>query len=333
MSKITIGVIGLNFGSSVHVPAFRFDSRYHVKGIAARDHDKAKEQARRLDLECAYPTWQAMLEDDAIEAVSIAVPPVAQPDIIQAACLHRKHIFCEKPLAASLSQAILAVESAQRAKIVHGMNFIFPELPLWQKMREILVSGVLGSIRHFSYIWQVETYASRIQADVWKNHPDEGGGVLNNFGSHALYNLEWFFGTIQNVRGMFLNSAAGEVCMNCQILFESGLSGSMSISTDTFLGRGHVLEVFGNNGTAVLHNANRDYAWGFKLFMGTRPMKSLEMVEADPIQNGKDGRILPTSKLASRFLDAILTNQKMHPNLQEGLRVQILLEKVREELA
>jgi predicted dehydrogenase len=79
----------------------------------------------------------------------------------------------------------------------------------------------------------------------------------------------------------------------------------------------------------VLENRTTDYACGFELWTASRATGRLESVGRDEPQPGVDGRVAPVARLASRFLDAILSGAAMSPNFADGLRAQLILDEMR----
>lgn len=328
---LNIGVIGLGFGAQVHVPAFRADPRCRVAAIAGRRADKAASVADRLSIPRSYGDWRLIIEDSSIGAVAIAVPPSEQPAIAMAALEAGKHVFCEKPLAAQVDDAARLLEAATARRLVHAIDFIFPELPLWLKTREFVRADEFGGIRHAVLNWRVETYAARTKARSWKNDPRCGGGVLNNFVSHVVHNVEWLFGTVAAVKVALRGPTDGpETCVQATLDLDGGFPVFISVASDAFLGHGHRLEIYGEEATLVLENRSADYAAGFELWLGTRETGSLELIARDEPLAGVDGRITPVSALASRFLDSILDGGEMVPNFADGLRAQLILHQMME---
>jgi predicted dehydrogenase len=329
-SPLNIGIIGLGFGSQVHVPAFRLDSRCLVAAIAGRSAEKAARVAERLSITKSYGDWRPIVEDRTIDAVAIAVPPSEQSAIGMAALEAGKHVFCEKPLASQVADAAQLFQAATSRGLVHGIDLIFPELPLWKKARELVRTDEFRDIRHAVLNWRVETYASRTKARSWKTDPNFGGGVLNNFVSHVVHNIEWLFGPIGSVTAAVRGAAGGaETSVQATLDLDSGFPVFVSIASDAFLGHGHRLEVYGEEGTLVLENRTADYAAGFELWRGTRSTGSLELVASDEPQPGVDGRIAAVGKLTSRFIDSILNGVEMIPNFADGLRAQLILAQMK----
>ncbi|TAL05143.1 MAG: Gfo/Idh/MocA family oxidoreductase, partial [Verrucomicrobia bacterium] len=214
----------------------------------------------------------------------------------------------------------------------HAMDFIFPEIAAWQKTRELLQSSACGRIRHIALTWRAETYSysQGTQAQGWKRRAVDGGGTLNNFVSHTFYYLEWLFGPITKLSAR-LSPAKAEVEARVDVWaeFAAGFGGTVSVAADAFLGNGHRMEVYGDAGTLVLDNPTKDYARGFKLSLGTRTSPQLTTVETPGDNAHPDGRVYPASRIATRFVDAILGGKQIVPNLEDGLRAQVLLDAAR----
>lgn len=304
---VRVGVVGRRFGQDVHVPAFRADERCEVVAVAGHDG------------------WRDLVASAEVDVVSIAVPPAAQPAIIIEAARCGKHVFCEKPVASSVDAAREALSAVERAGVVHGVDFLFPEVPSWREARALLAAGTIGALRHFSYTWRVETHANRLNLDTWKGRPQDGGGALGNFVSHVFYNIEWLLGPIAALDGFtFPGAPRTGRAVDGIVRLEDGVTGTVSVSTDAFLGCGHVVELFGDLGTARLRNAGPDYVSGFELSAGTRQSGVLAPLTTAAAASG-DGRLAAITPLVRRLVDAVSGGPAMTPNLAHGLRVQELL--------
>jgi predicted dehydrogenase len=328
--SVTIGIVGAGFGQQVQAPAFKSLTGCEVRAVCAIRLEEAQQAAQSLGIPKATEDWRELVADPGLDALALAVPPSLQAEIALAAAQAGKHLFCEKPLALNASQAQSILAAARRSKIVHAMDFIFPEIAAWQKARELLASSALGRIRHTALTWRVETYSYRARADNWKTRAATGGGTLNNFASHTFYYLEWLLGRMEKVCARLTpREAEVEARVDAWVEYAAGFSGTVSVAADAFLGPGHRLEVYGDLGTMVLENATPDYARGFKLSLGTRAAPTLATIEAAGDDSHADGRVYPASRIAGRFIEAIRSGQTAVPNLEHGLRVQVLLDALR----
>lgn len=329
MELLRIGVIGAGFGQRAHVPAFRADVRCQVVAICTRTREHAARVAERLDIAHAYGDAREMLASSEVDAVSIAVPPALQPELVIAAAEAGKHVFCEKPLAADVPAAERALAVVQKSGVVHAMDFLFSDVPAWQQSRSVLAAGALGALRHVAVSWRVETYAFAQGLDSWKRRSAEGGGTLSNFVSHSLYYLEWLLGPVRRITARLTpREAAGEARVDAWLELASGCPVTVSVAADAFLGSGHRLEIYGDQGTLVLENRTKDYVNGFELSVGTRATGVFSTRPPEP-PSYMDGRIGAASAIVRRFVDAILTGTAVEPNLAHGLRVQHLMAAAR----
>lgn len=316
----------MRFGAQVHIPAFRSDARCVVAAVASRDAARAETAAAQLKVPAFHADWRALVADPSIDAVSLAVPPADQPGIIIEAARAGKHVFCEKPFAASLDDAERALDAARRAGIVHAIDFIFPEIPAWQRARDLLRRGTIGAPRRFSYAWRVQTFAARTGADSWKNRPAEGGGACGNFLPHVIFNLEWLLGPLVRLDGAPRHASPVSFC-DCVAHVGDGIEGSIDIETNARVPVGHQLQVVGDTGTLMLSNTTSDYAHGFELRVSTGGREQvLEREDACPADG--DGRIAPVARIVRRFIDGILEGRAAEPNLEDGVRVQRWLERI-----
>lgn len=309
------------------MPAFRADPRCEVTAIAGSAPGRAEAVARELGIPAAFPDWTSLVGAADVDIVSIATPPRIQPDIAIEAARRGRHLFCEKPLADSGARARDVLAMARATRIVHGIDFLFPEIEVWRQARAILMRGSIGRLQHFAYAWRVETYASRMNTLTWKNRLDEGGGALGNLASHAFYNIEWLLGSVSAIRSFVMPDGSRESrAADGVVELEGGATGTLSISTDAFLGCGHVLEIYGDEGTLVLSNTTSDYANGFTLRLGTRSAPALSPVDVASAHAVVDGRLPLVAALVSRLVDAIEGGNPMSPSLADGARVQDLLD-------
>jgi predicted dehydrogenase len=333
VSKTRVGIVGIGFGQRVLAPAFALHPDCEVIAICASTLERAQAVAGRLGIQKAYGDWRCLLDDVQIDAIAIATPPKIQPEVAIAALARGKPVFCEKPVAISVEEASATLAAAQRAGVAHMVDFEFPEIPSWRNAKTILDNGELGRIRHVSVNWNVETYAMRTGLRSWKTQISDGGGTLFSFVSHVFHYLEWLLGPIEELScRMFSaeNCEAGfcDSFVALSLQTDAGTPVSVVVSTDAFLGTGHLLEAYGDSGTLLLRNQTSEYISGFRLFWGTRESNRLQ--EIAPIMDDRsantDSRLQAVRPLVARFLDWIETGHPSQPNLEQGLRVQTLLD-------
>jgi predicted dehydrogenase len=328
---IPVGIVGCNYGRNVLLPAFRSDPRCEVVALAGTDVARAAELARAANVARGLGDWQTLVEDAAVAAVAIAVPPDLQPAVARRALALGKAVFVEKPLAADLAGGRAMLAAAQRSGRPTMIDFNFPELPAWRSAKALLDSGRIGRLRHVVVTWNVESAAIRARLNSWKTRSDGGGGLLGNFVSHCFYYLEWFCGAISGLGGrLFLlpdGGAQGSIAL--ALAFFSGAGGSLQMSCASYLGSGHRIEFYGDDGTLVLANPTADYFRGFTLMQARRGDDRLQgaaHTEPGGGDGSADSRVPPVARLVQRFLDACEHGAAALPGFAEGYRVQELID-------
>ena len=328
---IRVGIVGCNYGRTVQLPALRADPRCEVTALAGSNATRTAELARTANVPNAYGDWRALVEDPSVQAVAIATMPALQAQIAVAALELGKPVFAEKPMASTLDDARAMLRQAELRHLPTMIDFNFHQVASWQRAKSMLDEGAIGALRHVTVHWHGENHAIQMRMRNWKTLSDDGGGVLGNFISHCFHYLEWFCGPMARLTAR-LSGLPGDndlrISAMMVIEFAAGQLASLSMSCASYLGSGHRLEFYGEDGTLVLDNSGTDYMRGFRLLYGKRPAAVLTHIPVeDPVDaHYPDGRIAPVSRLAQRFFDAIEGGEAAEPSFSAGYRVQQLID-------
>jgi predicted dehydrogenase len=305
-----------------------------VVALAGSNAARTLELARAEGVAKGYGDWRALVEDKDVQAVAIATLPSLQAQIAIRALELGKPVFAEKPLASDLAGARAMLRQAMLSRKPTMIDFNFHQVMGWQRAKAMLDENAIGTLRHVTVHWHVESRAIQQRMRNWKTVGDDGGGVLGNFISHCFHYLEWFCGPIAGLSARVSglpgdNELATTVAMALQ--FNAGPLVSLSMSCASYLGAGHRVEFFGEDGMLVLHNPGADYMRGFELWHAKRPTAAFERIPVqDPVDaKYPDGRIAPVSRLAKMFFDAIECGGAATPGFTEGCRVQMLIDAAR----
>ncbi|HLB41680.1 MAG TPA: Gfo/Idh/MocA family oxidoreductase [Gammaproteobacteria bacterium] len=325
VKKLRIGIVGIGFGQHVLLPAFRSVQDIEILTIAATSLERAERVAKMQNIARADASWESMVNDPDLDALVIAVPPWLQEEIIAKALLQNKHLFCEKPLGLSPERTKKFAFEAKRRNLAHMVDFEFCAIPAWLAARNFIRSGSLGILKSGILNWQVETYANRMKLDHWKVCSREGGGVLLQFVSHALYNLEWLCGPIAEVFVTCTPSLDADTALHGIIKFKSNLVMSICIGSASYCGSGHCLEIYGEQGSFQLINEGSDFSGGYNFIPFERKTKFSEE-KIQPLVDFKgDSRIAAVAVLARRFVHWIRTGDYQEPSFHQGHRVDLLI--------
>jgi len=113
-----------------------------------------------------------------------------------------KHVYCEKPTATNLADAVALYRRARMAGRKHGVVQDKLFLPGLVKLKRLIDSGFFGRILavkgDFGY-WVFEGNLQPAQRPSWNYRRDEGGGIILDMLCHWRYVLDGLFGKVQAV--------------------------------------------------------------------------------------------------------------------------------------
>lgn len=331
---IKIGIIGSGFGLYGLLPAFNSITKCRVISICGKKTNRLVNYCQSINLTKIYSSWQEMLDKSSLDAVAIAVPPNIQYQIAKFAIIKGLHVFAEKPLAANLEQAKELLDLAKRKKIIHAIDFLFPEIDEWQEVKQIIDKKKLGRLKQISLNWDFLSYDIRNKISSWKTNNKEGGGALSFYFSHSLYYLEYFAGKIISLQSLFSYSPkslnGGEVGINLILKFKDDVTGYAHFCCNTPGLNKHQLIFIFEKGTIILENVNSILTnFVIKIYTDAKISK-ISLSKKTRIKL-EDERVRIVKKLASRFIQSIIHNQKFTPSFYNGVRVQELIKKIKEQ--
>lgn len=318
-SKINVAVIGANFGARVHIPAFQLVEDANVAALCSKNISNAITMGSQYNIPVITDNLSDIMNNKDIHAVSVAVPPSQSYEILKSAIRHGKHLFCEKPLTANLSDAI-KIKNLLTDKIIHAIDFEICECAAVKSLKEKISAKYLGDIRYFQFNWKLITNSFD---STWKLDANNGGGALHNFGSHTLHLLEWVFSDrIQTISGKLLPSLSFNTFVDAIIEFSS-FGGSVCIDANTKTPSDFFLRIVCEDGSFVLQN-DTGILKNFSLLINKNDKTSPIIDCKNDDLSERDGRIDLVSSLARRFIEGIKNNTQIIPNIEDGLRVQFL---------
>ncbi len=184
-STITAGVAGTGFIGPVHVEGLR-RLGVRVKGISSATLELAEEARQQLNLEHAYADFDAMLADDELNVIHLAVPNVLHYPMVKQVLAAGKHVMCEKPLAMTSEQGIELVELAKKSGLKAGVNYNLRFYPMNLEVKKRLEKG---DAKIFSVVGGYQQDWLLYDTDYnWRVLADQGGALraVSDIGTHWL---------------------------------------------------------------------------------------------------------------------------------------------------
>ncbi|WP_151717488.1 Gfo/Idh/MocA family protein [Gemmobacter serpentinus] len=276
--SLRVGVIGTGFMGKTHALAWQAVTAVMggVMGDVARPElrllcetpaAKAAQMAAQFGFAGHTDDWRALVNDPAIDVVSITTPNGLHHAMALEAIKAGKHVWCEKPMALTLAEAEEMAAAARARGVVTLVGYNYLRNPAFSHAQRLIAQGAIGRVVQFRG-WVDEDYqADPDLAWSWRAKlADAGLGALGDIGTHLVSLATGLMGPIASLvadmqtihetrpladgsgRGVVENEDAASVLLR----FASGAQGSMVISRSAWGRKSRLgFEVHGTQGMIV----------------------------------------------------------------------------------
>ena len=142
---IGVAVTGLGVGEQ-HARAYAADSRAKLLWLHDLDRSRAERLAAQFPGSRVAPSYEALLADPAVKAVSIASFDGAHFAQARDALRAGKHVFVEKPMGLTAAECDRIMQAASKAKKLVLVGHVLPLLPEYAFARKAIASGKYGKL-------------------------------------------------------------------------------------------------------------------------------------------------------------------------------------------
>jgi len=261
--ELRIGMI-----SWAHVHAeFRARAISEIPGariVAIADDDLARgtAAAQRFGVDDVTADWRRLVERDDIDIVMVHSANSEHRDQVIAVAESGKHVFCEKPIATSIDDAVAMVEAVDRAGVDGTAAFVSRFSKEASTLKSIVDTGVLGEVlftRSLIGLAGIAEIGCPPDMVEWMVDPVKGGGgAWIDEGAHGIDLLRWLVGDIAEISAMTANRHKPGLDVEdvalATVRYASGALGEIgtvwSLSAD--IGMRNHLEIYGTDGTALM---------------------------------------------------------------------------------
>jgi predicted dehydrogenase len=237
--------------------------------LVGRDPGRLRALAEQHGLD----RWTTDL-DEALAAPDVSVYFDAQVTSRRTAALERaiaagKHIYCEKPTAERLDDALAVARLAQRAGVKNGVVMDKLFLPGMVKLAALVRSGFFGRVLSvkgdFGY-WVFDGEWGVPQRPSWNYRAEDGGSIILDMYPHWRYVLDHVIAPVRSLvcigtthlpvradeRGTPFPATADDAAYGI-LQLDGGVTATMSSSWATRVNRDELfeLQVDGTHGSAV----------------------------------------------------------------------------------
>ncbi len=198
MEKLKVAIIGAGgIARGCHMPAYNKRDDVEVTAVADINFERAREMAETFHIPKAFGSIEELLDNAECDFVDICVWNGSHAACTIAAARAGKAILCEKPMAASLEQALEMQREVEKAGVPFMLAVCTRYSPQVQLLKQMVTEGKLGDIylaktaytrrRGTPYGWFTDTKKS-------------GGGPVIDLGVHCIDRSWYLMGNPKPVR-------------------------------------------------------------------------------------------------------------------------------------
>lgn len=255
---LRFGVIGIgNMGSTHMKNLFAGKIRGAVLTAVCDIDPEKRKKAAELGVPAIFEDYNDLLASGLCDAVEIAVPHYLHPVIAKDAFAAGLHVLTEKPAGVRASDVASMNEAAAASGKVFGIMWNQRTNPLFQKAREIVQSGKLGTPK--SLVWIITNWyrtQSYYNSGSWRaTWAGEGGGVLLNQSPHNIDLWQWIFGMPDEVIASCSEGKWHQIEVEDDAVitgfYKNGATATFITSTGEYPGTNR-LEISGSRGKIVI---------------------------------------------------------------------------------
>ena len=335
--KLRVGVAGVGFGATVHVPGFMSEG-WEVPVIFSRSQERGAKAAAKLGVPAHVTDYRAMVERKDLDAIAVVTPAETHYEIAMAALRAGKHVLCEKPMALDIAQAREMEAEARRRGLVGMVAHEFRFSPQRAYIAELLGHGYLGQLRLASVNIDIAPpYKPQAQTPAKLGG---GHGMIGAQGSHFTDALMAWFGGVKSVSASTRQLAPGrqfEDLFSIMLDFTRGGTGLLNLMSTASVPQGTRFVLHGSAGTlAASQPASNPMPEGevHGGKAGDTALKLLHMpAHYRPFVDDRDHRLLPFRLMLREFQRGIREGCSPSPSFSDGVRVQEVLDAARESAA
>ena len=271
-----LGILSTAHINRLVIPGAHASEKVELVGVASRDLARAKAYAREWEIERAYGSYEALLEDPDVDAVYISLPNTLHCAWSVRSVEAGKHVLCEKPLSRHPAEVERAFDAAERAGRLLTEAFMYRHNPQTARVRQLVGEGAIGEVRVIRSAFSYSLY----DADNIRLRTDVEGGSLMDVGCYCVSGSRLLGGEPTEVYGQAYVGPTGT-----DWVFTGALSfpGDVHATFDcgTCLPERDELEVVGTEASLFL-----DDPWhGRKPVIELRRDGEADRIELDPVDS------------------------------------------------
>jgi predicted dehydrogenase len=204
---IGVGVVGFGWMGEVHTRGYLRAPHHHdlphrpvLVAVADPAPGRAAAGAERYGFARATEDWTDVVNDPAVQAVSVTVPNFLHREVGVAVAKAGKHLWIEKPVGLTADDARAIAAAVADAGVRCTVGFNYRHAPAVRVAHNLIAAGELGTVTHVRFRMLADYAADPRGGLSWRFQRARGGnGVLGDLGSHAVDLARYLVGDLAEV--------------------------------------------------------------------------------------------------------------------------------------
>lgn len=256
---LNFAIIGTGAITQLHIQSLQEIPNVKLVALCSSSPERAAKKQEETGIPCYYQI-ETLFDNHQVDAISICTFSGNHLEACRAAAERGIHVITEKPLEVSLERADEMIALCEKNKVKFGCIFQSRFKPDYQRLKEIIHSGQLGTLFHANAYIKWYRDESYYQSSPWKGTLEgDGGAALINQGIHTIDLLTDIMGDAEQVYGQVktvYHDIEGEDLGMAIVNFKNGQTATIQGSTAMYPGYPERLEVYGSLGSAILEGGN-----------------------------------------------------------------------------
>lgn len=313
--SIKVGIIGCGKIAQVrHIPEYAANPDVSLYGLFDINQERAVELAEKYDCK-AYTSYEELLADPEIDAVSVCVANNAHAEISIAAMKAGKHVLCEKPMAVTLEECEEMVKVAKETGkyLMIGQNQRLAKAH--RKAKELIAEGAIGKVLTFRTIFGhggPETWSVDPGKNTWFFDKTKAAmGAMADLGIHKTDLIQYITGqkvvetkaVLTTLDKRYGNGELIGVDDNaiCIYTLEDGAIGTMTASWTYYAAEDNTTVIYGTKGMLRLYD---DPRFSVQLFTadGEKVLYEIDQIQTNDNQT--------KSGIIDLFVESLVENKE-----------------------
>jgi D-xylose 1-dehydrogenase (NADP+, D-xylono-1,5-lactone-forming) len=276
---LRVGILSTAKINDALLTGARASAGAEVVAVASRDRDRAEAYAAEKGIPRAHGSYEALLADEAVEAVYVPLPNSLHLPWSERALQAGKHVLCEKPLSRRAADVEAAYDVAERAGRILMEAFMWRYHPATEKLVALVEEGAIGRLRVVRAAFGFTLDPAATENVRWSAELE--GGALMDVGCYCVSALRLLAGEPERVWAERVDGVDGvDGRMAGLLRFGGDVLGTFDCAFDVPYRAG--IELVGETGTLVSLDPWHGAKPGLRILRAGRDPEDVPVRAANP---------------------------------------------------